>query len=357
MAQSYFNRVTSLSALIGIIRQENAKDFASLHPVGDKLPSASRWDRSDLLACRVIVKNSRSPPDILPFLESFTHPRDQDWPPFIKNFLDGPPPEAGTLSSTPEHRFVRWCEPASLGSIWAALGEFIRAELEPEKDGSSDISMPNRSRSSSGLSLDLPSAQRSRTQVQHPPGFVDSSTLQAESSSPIDPDREDQSASSKPGSVFVDDGAHGANSPSEEATLHLVRLVLSHVLNYGPPQHRPVPGSHSEDPRPDHLVAMSNTRRSYIGKTLQGRTWVAVDDGGLDVLGWYHPQESRASLGRENRRICHVEAKNKFAIILDGKPSPSDSALAQMTGQALAIGSSSSLRNEKYLCHITTPPL
>jgi hypothetical protein len=122
---------------------------------------------------------------------------------------------------------------------------------------------------------------------------------------------------------------HGANAPSEEATLHFIRLALSHALNYGPPQHKPLPGRLDHDAPPKDLVMVSTSRRYYVGE-VGNRMWSAVDDGGLDFF------PSRP----ESRLVCHLEAKNKFAIILDGRPIPSDSALAQMTAQALAIYSS-----------------
>ena len=59
--------------------------------------------------------------------------------------------------------------------------------------------------------------------------------------------------------------------------------------------------------------------------------WEAIDDGGLDIF----------SLRPGSRRVCHLEAKNKFSVILDGTAIPSDSALAQMASQALAIYTSS----------------
>ncbi|KAK1754066.1 hypothetical protein QBC47DRAFT_385523 [Echria macrotheca] len=317
MENPYFGTISSVSSLDAAIRREGGGTLRSLATPDCELDSASKWRRQHLLACRVIVKTG-NPPAILPILQNSTT-KDETWPPFIRNFIDGPPATAGALGETPEHRYVRLCEPSSLGSLWAALGEFYRykpVDQSYESDNDSDVSM------ASGTSLPPATRPRSRPQQPHP-GFVNSSTMQVGSSSP------QSSSSSHPGSVYIDGRMHGTNAPSEEATLHFFRLALSHVLNYGPPQHNPLPGlvhSHQDFVPQKNLVVVSNHQRAYNGR-VGNLNWKAVDDGGLDIFS------SRP--GRP--RVCHLEAKNKIAVILDGTAIPSDSALAQMASQALAI--------------------
>jgi len=168
----------------------------------------------------------------------------------------------------------------------------------------------------------LPRAPRPRS-----PGFVDPTTMQIGSSSPAN----SGSFSSHPGSAHV---PTLQNAPAEQATLHFFRLALSHVLNYGPPQHEaPLPPQRS-------LVVVSSHQRIYEGK-VNNLGWVAINDGGLDIFS------PRAGLG--GRRVCQLEAKSNlsFSTGFDGTPVPSDFALAQMTGQALAVYMARPIENSR----------
>jgi len=133
MENSYFSTISSVPFLASAIRRINkGNNLGSLVDDEGKLASASNWRREHLLACWVVVKETGS--SILPILQDYTAGSDVEvLPPFIPIFLEGPPASAGRLCEVPEHRYVRLCEPSSLGSLWAALGEFHR--LYPVEDG------------------------------------------------------------------------------------------------------------------------------------------------------------------------------------------------------------------------------
>jgi len=79
---------------------------------------------------------------------------------------------------------------------------------------------------------------------------------------------------------YVNREMHQANAPSEEASLHFFRLALSHVLNYGPPQHNPLPELvqlHQDLALQKNLVAVSSHQRAYEGKVVN-LAWEAIDD-------------------------------------------------------------------------------
>lgn len=80
------------------------------------------------------------------------------------------------------------------------------------------------------------------------------------------------------------------------------------------------------------MVVMSIQRRRHTG-IVAGRTWTAEDDGGLD----YFPPG-------QGMRVCHIEAKNRLTVIREGRPIPSDSLMAQMTAEALAIYTSTNMQ-------------
>ncbi|OAA63490.1 hypothetical protein SPI_03653 [Niveomyces insectorum RCEF 264] len=334
MADPYFNQVTSVAALANILRRERKESLGELYRAPNTtMPSASNWDRTHLLACRVLIKNPTNSPAILPLIRDHALPQDQNWPPYIANFLNGPPPG---FANSPEHQLIRACEPSWLGSLWYALARFHRSG---DLDGGHD--------SRDDASDDIPLGRRSRVPAAPPTGFVSSSTIRAGSSSPMD-ERSDGSdgSSSEPASLFTSDQVHGGASPHEDATIHFAHLCLSYVLNYGPPQDDPRPGQPLQlnQLRPRHLVAMSNKKRLYHGH-IKASNWTAIDDGGLELQFW-DPQLHALSEGLANPRVCHIEAKSRFRVFVDDKPVPSDLALAQMAGQAIAI--SQGTRKKEY---------
>lgn len=198
--EPYFDSVSTLDSLI----RRKGEAFETV-----QLPAASDWDRTQLLACRVLIVDNTS--DTLPVLSNYVF--EGQWPPEIPKFLDGPPPG---YDSIPEPNLVRGCSPDTLGLVWAALAEFHRHETAQvnhggNHDSDSDTSMAG---------VNLPRAARPRAQRQPPLGFVDSGTMHIGSSSPLS-----SSISSQPGSLFTGGEAHGANAPPEDATLHFARLV------------------------------------------------------------------------------------------------------------------------------------
>lgn len=81
----------------------------------------SGWRRDHLLACRVIVRQTR--PYILPILDQHSESSDTTSPVEILNFVNGP--ESGKHLQKSEHSLVRdFGYSISLAQTWAALAAF-----------------------------------------------------------------------------------------------------------------------------------------------------------------------------------------------------------------------------------------
>ncbi|KAM3538487.1 hypothetical protein ARSEF1564_008608 [Beauveria bassiana] len=151
----------------------------------------------------------------------------------MEAFIDGP--ASAHLSDSELALVSRYGH--SLGQVWAALATFKgpseRRRGQPfappppaghqgDGDGNND--------GSGGDHAGRPKRVRRNTQQQE---FVDSSTLQIGSSSPI-------AASSQGSSLdFIDAESHALAAASEDDTLRLITCALRHVLYFSPPHHKP----------------------------------------------------------------------------------------------------------------------
>ena len=230
-----------MSSLNAAIHQRGVtlRSLARNNPVNPLAP-ASQWKRQHLLAWRVIFQTGSNP--ILPILQNYTtNLKDKEWPPFIHNFIDGPPRTAAAVSEIPEHDYVRLCDPPSLGSLWAALGEFggqkavdqVAQPIQTSDDdmgtaqdsgddtemfqnSGDDMDMESDSNSNASFTAPVPrSSSRVRVQTKRDPKFVNSGDFQIESSSPAG----SGPPSSGAGRIYLDKESHKANTLSENATL------------------------------------------------------------------------------------------------------------------------------------------
>lgn len=295
----YFATITSESAFNNRAAAEGGKTFRELGPTS----AASSWDRKRLIACRVVRRARQD--TILPLLsEHAPTTKKTDLNIQIQGLLEGP-----------SRLHWRLCEPqlvhiygVSLGQIWAALGAF-------EPDVNEEV----------GTS-DQPSAKRVRRRTQQE-GFVDSSTLNIGSSSPLssgEASPEILRSSHGSSSVgFVDAGDHGLNASTEDRTLRLVSCLIRHILFYFAPEESEKAMS-IVDFRDEKLWMTVFTPE--LMKQLQ-----AVDDGGLRL--WY--RRDSGGYGLADSHVAMVEAKRRFQLIDDGRPVITDAAFAQMTCEAL----------------------
>ncbi|KAJ5406102.1 hypothetical protein N7465_007386 [Penicillium sp. CMV-2018d] len=310
----YFSSITSESAFRARFQSDNGRAFSKLPTV-----AASHWDRSHLLACRVIRRESRR--NVLPILSQHIYPSDvQDsTADEIKAFLRGPEPEFMTES---EHYLVRGSNSGiSLGQIWAAMATFKgsqdrrRRDLSdnPEKEyGESDGRIDERD----GEAEPRPKRARGYTSQED---YVNSSTMQVGSSSP--PHSGSHGTSSLD---YVDSDSHILGIVPEDETFRLASCVIRHILYFAPPQNS------TSEPT---VVEFRDAKTRLAARTLaEKRQIVAIDDGGLCLR---RREPGRGFLVVKNH-VAILEAKTQFQCLEDGRPVISDGCFAQMVCEALA---------------------
>ena len=306
----YFSSVVSESAFKARFQAENGKTFSELENV-----AASYWDRSHLLACRVVRREPQR--NLLPVLSEYVASSDvQSSSDEIRAFLEGPD---SALMAQSEHSLVRrsGCG-ISLAQIWAAMAMFkgnqdrrmrdtftTEGRNESEREDDDETRQPKRLR---------------RHTLQ--PGFIDSSGMQVGSSSPPQVGSFDGSQGSSIG--YVDPDTHYLGVTPEDDTLRLASCVIRHILYFGPPQNL---ASNSV------VVEFRDAKTRLSAATLVGeRQIVAVDDGGLCL----RRQKPDGGFILARSHVAILEAKTQFRCLENGRPVISDRCFAQMVCEALA---------------------
>ncbi|PLN86320.1 hypothetical protein BDW42DRAFT_159002 [Aspergillus taichungensis] len=297
---SYFESVTSELKFRDRFVTEGAKLFSEIPHV-----AASEWGRDHLFACRVIRRETRH--DVLPILSRHESSSDMKLFPEIYEFLRGPD---STYRSQSEHGLVRdsGCG-SSLAQIWAAMamvkgGKDLRIERREESSGDESDNTPDVS------------AKRIRRNTAQE-YYVNSTDIQVGSSSPM---AESSHGHSSIG--YVDNETHMFLSSPEDETLRLASCVIRHILYYAPPQD----SGHLQT-----VIEFRDAKRRLTGTTASlGRKIVAIDDGGLNRR---KVQGDIFAIDKE--RVAIIEAKAQFQCVENGRPTISDSCLAQMTCEAL----------------------
>jgi hypothetical protein len=305
---SYFHSVTSVSSFNTRFQAENGKNFSEINDV-----AASHWDRTHLLACRVVRREPQ--PDVLPVLSQHSEPSDvQASSDEIKAFVQDPDP---TLMAQSEHSLVRGSGCVSLAHVWAALAMFTGKQDRRMQDKST-LKRRNDSEGAGEVETRQPKRLRSRTSR---PEYVDSSRMRVDCRSPSQVDSGGSDGSSL---GYVDIDTHYLGAP-EDDTLRLAACVIRHILYFAPPQ---------ESPSSPAVVEFrdAKTRLSVVTADQQRRI-NAVDDGGLCL----RRQKSDGGFKLTNNHIAILEAKKQFQRWENGKPLISDPCLAQMVCEALAV--------------------
>ncbi|RBR05576.1 uncharacterized protein FIESC28_11329 [Fusarium coffeatum] len=297
--QTYFGGITSEAEYK---RRFNAGTHRTFSALANQ--PASEWGIDHLIACRVIRHKKLN--HILPILSNHVALGELLGESVeIKMFFDGP--EAGFESGS-DHSLVRRYG-ASLGHLWAALSFFVRQQQisqspEPLERSDNDASPARHKRAKRDVCQD---------------GFVNSSSMQVGSSSPV----ADQASQGSSSIGFVDTSSQSNPLLLEDMTVSLARCLLQHILSFFPPQ---------DSGSLPYVVEYRDCKTRLSAHTPRGgRTISARDDGGLFLRSNFvgDCQILRA-------HVALLEAKTRFNNIQDGVPLLSDDCFAQMTSEALA---------------------
>jgi len=310
MASSpYFKYITSESAFRTRFQTENRKDFRELENV-----AASSWGRSHLFACRVVRRDPQR--NILPILSQYTRHTDiQSAPDQIKLFLQGPD---SSFINQSEHYLVRGSNYSiSLAQIWAAMSTF---------KGSQDRRMENvlaqQGQDESEQDDDPESRYSKRVRrYTNQSDFVESSGIQAGSSSPL---QEGYSSSARDSSLgYIDSDTHFLSVSPEDDTIRLTSCVIRHILYFAAPQNS------AWNPK---VVEFRDAKTRLTATTPeQRRRIVAIDDGGLCL----RRKVPSRGFGLVDNYVAILEAKTQFQCLENGRPIISDECFAQMVCEAL----------------------
>ncbi|WYZ36187.1 hypothetical protein EsH8_XI_000070 [Colletotrichum jinshuiense] len=356
--KSYFDSISTPTAY----RREahSVDDDKSVSEILDKT-SASKWDRSHLVALHVLVRGKRDNM-LLPLISAnatamgciaiLTSTMSTDVSPFWSQYpatrtalsdrLRGRD-RIGDQSTLSEYELSKNGEDPSLGRIWAALnrleaplGSLVAPDVDEysithfsgnhaandhnhdDSDDSGDNSSPSHGEQNNAPATpptpNLPPSKRTRRAPPAYPGMV----AMADTSPGTAP------ATSSPHSAFTPDyEATSGRSSAEDLTFDFIAAVLRHLLLHVPPQHAYKP--EEGDTAPLDFDALKLPLRSVISSRV---VFTSVDDGGL----WIKPlsKVSRA-------RVAILETKRFITRIVNGKPDFSDALLAQVVGESLAV--------------------
>ncbi|KAK1657651.1 hypothetical protein BDP55DRAFT_422337 [Colletotrichum godetiae] len=322
--KSYFDSIATPAAY-----QRLAHSLGEDQSVSDVLnkTSTSKWDRSHLVALRVLVRGTfwSQYPETRTALSDILRGRDR----------------TGDESTLTEYQLSKQGNDPSLGRIWAALnrleaplGSLVAPDVDEystmpyisnrtanhsnDEDDDEDSSGPSPSEQNRAPTTpptpNLPPPKRTRTAPSAYPGMV---TM----------------PESSPGTAAAGSSPHSANytpeheitsgrSSAEDLTFDFIAAVLRHLLLHVPPQHAYEPDE--GDTAPLDFDALKLPLRSVISRV----AFTSVDDGGL----WIKPMSkvSRA-------RVAILETKRAISRIVDGKPDFSNELLAQVVGESLAV--------------------
>ncbi|KKP07149.1 hypothetical protein THAR02_00799 [Trichoderma harzianum] len=292
---SYYDTIRYPSLFLQ--RAKDYVNFATLSQSPGFQSGASYWDARYLFASRVIC----TPPEWrLLFLDEFFPEHLMEAHPCIQDLIAGP--LGLQLTDLWEPQIVQLCQPDSLGYVWAALAEFLRAERSRTAErGSTNPSTPERPR-------------RERIQAVYD-NFVPSDSFVIGSSSPTRPAT---SSGASDHSIGYRGNIHAPLL--EDATIRLATSFVRCVLNYAQPTNKAGPFIHFRDVRITHRYHTS----------MENKAVEAIDDGGIQLVGRNGTLFQAALL----------EGKRAFQTIVDGKPKISDELLAQLVGEALALSQS-----------------
>lgn len=213
----------------------------------------------------------------------------------LADLINGPRYAFSKLVDLSEPQIVRSYEPDSLGSVWAALGVLLRPRPEDNTQASRQGHL-----------------RQNPQQSQRDPNLVRSDQVQIGSSPPPG---ERPSSSSSAGSIGY---TENLKAPAvEDLSVHLASCFVRYVLNYG------------QDPAAARIAEFRDDRAtaSFVFEAAPTRGVTAIDDGGVHLF-W---------AGRRAANVALLEAKRRFQVVEDGKPTVSDGVLAQMAGQALTL--------------------
>ncbi|KJZ70522.1 hypothetical protein HIM_10066 [Hirsutella minnesotensis 3608] len=286
---AYYDTIRHAAVFAKQASAEKMENFESLYKAPDFACGVSGWGRKHLFASRVLCSEPErrlplfSKGELFPLSCNGVHV-------VIDGLVNGP---QTPLMKMREPQIVRQYQPDSLGYIWAALAQLL------QKPQSSD------------QSSDRPVRERVPVNLYGNP--VSSSSIQIGSSSPTRP----ESASTESSIGFVQELASPV-LPVEDLTVRLASRFIRCVVNYAQDIWEPFP-----------CIYFRDQRRLSSFRTLDGQKVVrAIDDGGLLLDD-----------GEEAVQIAGLEGKRYFrSFAQDGVPTVSDQTLAQIVGQALAVG-------------------
>ncbi|KAJ6150868.1 hypothetical protein N7470_007462 [Penicillium chermesinum] len=316
----YFASITSESAFKTRFKAENRQVFENLRNA-----AASHWDRGHLFACRVVRREPQR--NILPVLSRYTTPTDIDSASDeIKLFLKGP--DMGSMAQS-EHSLIRGSNYSiSLAQIWAAMAMFKGSPDRRTQNITKDDDIVEEDSIIPADELETRHPKRAR-RFTNQPGFVESGSIQVDSSSPLAEGSSHSSSPQESSLGYVDSDLHILAVSPEDDTMRLASCVIRHILYFGAPQHS------NWNPK---VVEFRDAKiRLDAITTRRERHIIAIDDGGL-CLRKHEPTKGFVLV---NNHIAVLEAKTRFQCLQNGRPIISDECFAQMTCEALATKLSS----------------
>ncbi|KXG52851.1 uncharacterized protein PGRI_081070 [Penicillium griseofulvum] len=180
------------------------------------------------------------------------------------------------------------------------------------------------------------------TQSEHQlEDYIDSGTMQVDSSSPREISSQETSSAG-----YVDSESHMLLASPEDETLRLASCVIRHILYFGTPQDSVDLGT---------VVEFRDAKvRIAVQSPLLNRKIVAIDDGGLCLR-----KEFNGRFELIKNHLAILEGKRQFQCLEDGRPVISDDCLAQMTCEALVVAAADPSeelhRNGAFLYVNSTP--
>lgn len=285
---AYYDIIRSPAVFSKQASAEGMESFESLYKSKDFDCGVSRWGRKHLFASRVLCNKPQRrlslfvDGDFFPGSARGVHE-------CIDRLIAGPGTSIMKLS---EPQIVQYCQPDSLGYVWAALAEFLREDQanmkEPDKE------------------------TRTRVQVSRYGDFVSTASYQIGSSSPTRPGS--ASASSESSTGFIQ---QNMAPPLEELSIRLLSCFIRSIIDYAQPVDKTLPFIRFRDQR-----LTSSYKTAYKDDMIR-----STDDGGLQIC-----------TGEEMLQVASLEGKRSFQTFdKDGKPTVSDQTLGQIVGEALAL--------------------
>ncbi|GKT81885.1 hypothetical protein ColTof4_14308 [Colletotrichum tofieldiae] len=355
--KSYFDSISTPATYLR--EADSVDDDRSVSEILNKT-SASKWDRSHLVALRVLVRGKRDNM-LLPLISAnatamgwisiLTSTMSTDVSPFwsrypatrtaLSDILRGRE-IIGDQSTLSEYELSKNGEDPSLGRIWAALnrleaplGSLVAPDVDEYSvrdsgsdhaaddydhdggdDGGDSSSLSHGEKNKAPATPPTPNLPPSKRTRRAPPGYPGMVAM-PDSSPGTAP------AMSSPHSAFTPEyEATSGRSSAEDLTFDFIAAVLRHLLLHVPPQHTYEP--EEGDTAPLDFDALKLPLRSIISRV----AFTSVDDGGL----WIKPL-SKAS----RARVAILETKRSITRIVNGKPNFSDALLAQVVGESLAV--------------------